>query len=278
MTTFEPSRYVAEALISLSAAAWPVTLAEGRVRPVSGLYAIYGDAEAWANLGLDPRPDSALYVGKSEDNLVRRELDTHFAVDPTKKPLTGRSTVRRSFAALLRDLLDLHSVPRNTNKPGHFSNYGLLPAGDARLTSWMHKRLSLAVWERPVGMEQPLLEVEVAIIQRWTPPLNIRDNPKPLRRLRRAREEMTREASGSQARQATVSAARASMLPSIESDSTPAAGVRGLTPVELARELGRSPKTIRQALRDKYGKLPFEGDRWGALTPEQERYLRARFR
>lgn len=51
----------------------------------------------------------------------------------------------------------------------------------------------------------------------------------------------------------------------------------GPTPVELARELQKSPKTIRQALRDKYGRLPFDSDRWGALTPEQEDYLRARF-
>lgn len=268
-------RYVAEALLSLSAARWPVRLARGHVRPVPGLYAIYGGAEAWANLGLDPRTDSALYVGKSEDDLVRRELHTHFAVDPTKKPLTGSSTVRRSFAALLRDLFDLHAVPRNPNRPGHFSIYGLLPDGDARLTAWMHKRLSLAVWEQPVLMEQPLLDVEVAIIRRWTPPLNIRDNPRPLPRLRMTREAMAEEASGSKAREGTMSAAApvAVFRPS-ESVSAPVAGKRGLTPVELARELGKSPKTIRQALRDKLrqttvrgGPLGFSHTGAGTLSP-----------
>lgn len=67
------------------------------MRRVPGLYAIYCDAEAWADMGLEPQPGSALYVGKSEDDLVRRELDTHFAADPTKKPHTGSSTVRRSM-------------------------------------------------------------------------------------------------------------------------------------------------------------------------------------
>ncbi|WP_336715560.1 GIY-YIG nuclease family protein [Arthrobacter sp. USHLN218] len=274
MTRSEPARHVAEALIALSVERWPVTRARGRIRPVPGLYAIYGDAEAWADLGLDPQPGSALYIGKSEDDLVRRELDSHFAADPTKKPRTGSSTVRRSFAALLRDALDLQAVPRNSDNPGHFSNYGLTPEGDARLTTWMHERLSLAVWERPAGFVQPLVEVEVAIIHRWVPPLNIRDNPRPLPRLRLAREAMTREASSAQAREASA----ATVHPPRESVPTPVARACGLTPVQLAGELGKSPKTIRQALRDKYGKLSVVGDRWGALTPEQESYVRAHFR
>ena len=275
MTPSELPPQVEEAVSALSGERWPVARAKGRVRPVPGLYAIYGDAEAWATLGLDPEPDSALYVGKSEDDLVSRELDTHFAASPTKKPRTGSSTVRRSFAALLRETLDLHAVPRNPDKPSHFSNYGLTPVGDARLTAWMYERLSLAVWERPPLLAQALGEVEVAVIHRWMPPLNIMHNPRPLPRLRRAREAMTLEASGSQVGEA--SAVVASVPPPRQSAPAPAAGARGLTPVELAREVGKSPKRIRQALRDKYGKLPFEGDRWGALTPEQEGYLRSRF-
>ncbi|MDF9751532.1 GIY-YIG nuclease family protein [Arthrobacter sp. ES3-54] len=275
MTPSELSPQVEEAISALSGERWPVARAKGRVRPVPGLYAIYGDAEAWAALGLDPKPGSALYIGKSEDDLVSRELDTHFAASPTKKPRTGSSTVRRSFAALLRDALDLHAVPRNPDKPSHFSNYGLTPVGDARLTAWMHERLSLAVWELPPLLAQALGQVEVAVIHRWMPPLNIMHNPRPLPRLRRAREVMTREASGAQVREA--SAVVASVPSPRQSAPAPAAEAGGLTPVELAREVGKSPKTIRQALRDKYGKLPFEGDRWGALTPEQEGYLRSRF-
>jgi hypothetical protein len=271
-----------EALTALSKKGWPVTQARAHVRPVPGLYAIYGDAEAWSDLGLDPQQGRALYVGKSEDDLVRRELDTHFAADPTKKTRTGSSTVRRSLAALLRDTLNLHAVPRNPDNPGHFSKYGLTPDGDARLTAWMHERLSLTVWERPVRITQPLLDIEVAIIHHWIPPLNIKDNPRPLPRLRLAREAMTREASRSHDDQDSMTGIRTPTLapPPTPPESIPirTAEASGLTPVELARELNRSPKTIRQALRDRYGRLPLKGDRWGVLAPEKQNYLRDRFR
>jgi hypothetical protein len=186
--------------------------------------------------------------------------------------------VRRSFAALLRDTLNLHAVPRNPDKPDHFANYGLTPDGDARLTEWMHQHLSLAVWERPTGLTQTLRDVEGEVIRTWMPPLNIQGNPRPLPRLRQARQTMTLEASGPHARTASRTARPATALPAREPAPTAAGRSLGPTPVELARELGKSPKTVRQALRDKYGRLPFDGARWGALTRAQEDYLRARFR
>ncbi|GAB4098531.1 GIY-YIG nuclease family protein [Sinomonas halotolerans] len=275
------SLHLAEALTTLSGERWPIMLAKRHVPPTPGLYAIYGDTTAWTDLGLDPEPNSPLYVGKSEDNLVRRELDTHFAVDPAKKTRTGSSTVRRSFAALMRDALELQAIPRNPEKPGYFSNYGLTLDGDTRLTAWMHERLSIAVWLRPTTLAHSLKTVESAIIHRWMPPLNIADNPRPLPRLRTAREAMTREASASHPSAASrppldEKPARTSAA----QEPTPAARAPGLgpTPVELARELRRSPKTVRQALRDRYGKLAVTGDRWGALTCEQESYIRNRFR
>lgn len=274
MTASEPSLHLHEILRALSGEHWPITRAKERVRPVPGLYAIYGDTEAWIDLGLDPQQGSALYVGKSEDNLVRREVDTHFAADPAKKPATGSSTVRRSFAALLRDALSLDAVPRNPDKPGHFSNYGLTPDGDARLTAWMHGHLSLAVWEAPAWLAHPLAALEIAVIHQWTPPLNIKDNPQPLPRLRLAREVMARQASAHAFGRNIQATPSPSVPPRIEHVKE----THGLTPVELARELGKSPKTVRQALRDKYGRLPFDGARWGALTFEQEDYVRARFR
>lgn len=248
------------------------------MRSVPGLYAIYADVQGWTDLGLVPDVDAALYIGKSEDNLVRRELDTHFAADSTKKPRTGSSTVRRSFAALLKDSLDLRAIPRNPANPGYFSNYGLTVEAGAQLTAWMHTHLSLTVWERPAGFTQPLAAVEINVIRQWMPPLNIRDNPRPLPRLSEARAVMTREASESQVRETYL----AKPLAAVPIQHAPVPGrvatAPGLTPVELGRALGKNPKTIRQALRDKYGKLPVTGDRWGALTPEQESYIRARFR
>lgn len=267
-----------DVLNALSGERWPITQARGRVRAVPGLYAIYGNTDAWAGLGLDPQPGSALYVGKAEDSLAARELDTHFAADPAKKPRTGSSTVRRSFAALLRDTLNLHAVPRNPDKPGHFTNYGLNPDGDARLTTWMHQHLFLAVWERHTGLTQPLAEIEGEVIKTWMPPLNIQGNPRPLPRLRQARQVMALEAAGSPVPAAPEPATPATLHASVDRVAAPTRRSGGLTPVELARELGKSPKTVRQALRDKYGRLPFDGDRWGGLSPAQEDYLRARFR
>jgi hypothetical protein len=45
-----------------------------------GLYAIYGSATAWEELGRGRQPDERpLYVGKAETSLVARDLKTHSA-------------------------------------------------------------------------------------------------------------------------------------------------------------------------------------------------------
>jgi hypothetical protein len=90
----------------------------------------------------------------------------------------------------------------------------------------------------------------------------------PLPRLRVARSAMALEASGLGTTEALVTTAP-EPAPR-ESTFDPEKRTLGLTPVELARELGKSPKTIRQALRDRYGKLPFTGDRWGASAPSKK--------
>ena len=87
--------------------------------PKPGLYAIWADNESSAELGLHDLPESIpLYVGKAEDSVVTRDINTHFC-----DGRTGSSTVRRSFAALLRERLDLHGMPRYPSKPGYFANY-----------------------------------------------------------------------------------------------------------------------------------------------------------
>lgn len=135
--------------------------------PKPGLYAIHGSREAWSELGLDdPVENLPLCVGKAEDSLVARDLKTHFG-----NGRTGSSTVRRSFAALLRDDLDLSAMPRNPTKPGYFSNYGLSPADDLKLTRWMRDRLEIAVW---VWDRSPTLgAIERDVFSRLNPPINI---------------------------------------------------------------------------------------------------------
>jgi hypothetical protein len=128
--------------------------ADSQVPAEPGLYAIYGPADVWRELGLGaPSDDRPLYVGKAEGSLVSRDLRTHFG-----SGRTGSSTVRRSFAALLRNTLALQAHPRNPSKPERFANYGLAADGDARLTRWMRGHLSLAVWPKPAGVE--LADVE----------------------------------------------------------------------------------------------------------------------
>lgn len=159
-----------------------------------GLYAIYGDELAWSDLKLEPAPDRPLYVGKAEKSLAARDIADHFATNTDRKPTTGRSTVRRSFAALLRNSLQLRAVPRNLDSPGYFAIYGLADGGDERLNAWMHSRVKIAVWPVPASMQVRLRIVEVAAIEHFLPPINLESNPAKLERLQRARAEMSAEA------------------------------------------------------------------------------------
>lgn len=185
---------VASAADALTGERWYILDAIHHVPARPGLYAIYGDDHAVRDLQLMSDRDAPLYVGKAEDSLVSRDLNGHFAAVPGSAPRTGSSTVRRSFAALLREPLQLRAVPRNLDNPGHFSNYGLTAGGDARLTNWMHNRLTLAVWPAPSTMNVRLNDVETGVIRRFAPPINLAKNPAKLSRLSNARRRMAAEA------------------------------------------------------------------------------------
>lgn len=168
----------------------PLSEAAEHVPPSPGLYAIYGDAQAWRELALgDPPDDRPLYVGKAEDSLVTRDLGTHFG----DRGRTGSSTVRRSFAALLRDPLNLHAQPRNAEKPERCANYGLVPPGDETLTEWMREKLQLAFWPKPA--DAVLKRLESALLVDWLPPINLQGITTPwTRQLSDARAVMAAEA------------------------------------------------------------------------------------
>ena len=184
-----------EAMGALAEPGHTILEAAARIPNAPGLYAVHGQPETWRMLGLEARgPGIPLYLGKSEDDLVRRDLKTHFAIDRGVRSTTGSSTVRRSFAALLREPLQLRGVPRNRSKPNHFSNYALEQDADDRLSDWMHKHLTLAVWPKPAGLELSLAEVEKRVLRRWGPPLNLTHVPTPLERLRAARAVVAAEA------------------------------------------------------------------------------------
>lgn len=126
--------YGEDARSILCSAGWSILAASEHVRSVPGLYSIHAAAEVWSELGLVHRAGIPLYVGKSESSLADRELGQHFAIDPAVQARTGSSAVRRSFAALLREPLGLRGVPRNTDKPERFANFGLEAEGDHILT------------------------------------------------------------------------------------------------------------------------------------------------
>lgn len=154
----------------------------------AGLYALYGDGRAWAELKLSPAFDSQpLYVGKAERSLNGRDVGTHFAAGKT-----GSSTVRRSLAGLLVDELALIAVPRNLAKPDGSANFGLDTGSEARLSRWMEQRLSLATWSKPEGAN--LDEIETAVVLRLRPPLNLDKVGEPRTRLRDARKRMAETA------------------------------------------------------------------------------------
>lgn len=181
-TDDEPDRSLAAivseaARVIVEADRVPVADLAQRLQSMPGLYAVFGTDDAWKELGVssDDLGSRPLYVGKAEDSFVSRDLRTHFASGKT-----GQSTVRRSFAALLRDQLGLRGVPRNLRLPGHFASYGLTADGDALLTKWMWERLSLAVW--PWDGAVPLKRIERAVVLLLDPPLNIEYLPRASRR------------------------------------------------------------------------------------------------
>lgn len=187
--------HVTEAIRVLAGPSFAISAAAAHVPGTPGLYAVHATPATWRLLGLDSRPtDIPLYVGKAEDSLVRRELKTHFAVGRTGVSKTGSSTLRRSFAALLRGYLDLRAVPRNTSKPGHFANFALESEAEERLTDWMHATLTLAVWPKPDTLELNLQDIEKGVLTAWGPPMNLNDVPAPSSRLRAARKVMADEA------------------------------------------------------------------------------------
>jgi hypothetical protein len=156
-------------LDSLSGPRWTILEAPNKLPKSLGLYAAHADESVWEELGMGAPPDSRpLYVGKAEKSVVSRDVATHFG-----DGRTGSSTLRRSFAALLRERLALRGMPRNPEKPGYFANYGLSEADDRKVTEWMTRHLLLASWGAP--MDTILLPIEIAVIGVWKPPLNLKD-------------------------------------------------------------------------------------------------------
>lgn len=177
-----------DVVATLTRSAMPISGDFAHVPRRGGLYAFHSSPAGWSDLGLPMNQGHLVYVGKSERGLLARNVMTHFETGKT-----GQSTLRRSLAALLREQLDLHGVPRNLDKPGYYANFGLRSDGDERLSRWMSDHLTLGVWPLPEAGE-PLKDIEDAVIDRLQPPLNIRGVERRSDVLKLGREALKEEA------------------------------------------------------------------------------------
>lgn len=139
---------------------------------VPGLYAVYAKDVSRVRRELGPEvpvgEDGLLYVGKAERSLAVRDVRQHFGTGKT-----GRSTVRRTFAALLEHSALLWPVPRAGGEPPNKrpATFDLSERSEEALTQWMVDHLVLRVWapDAPVALG----DIEKQVITAWRPPLNL---------------------------------------------------------------------------------------------------------
>lgn len=149
---------------------------------LAGIYSFWATgSDTLVDLGLlhvegeEPLVARPLYIGKAEDSLRDRVAGTHFKVGKT-----GRSTARRTFAALL----GLQSCKRSTSAgsltPKQMNrlciNYGLVSEDEKRLSDWMTTKL---VIRAVASSYEPLESVEYGLKLLRRPPLNIQKAPWP---------------------------------------------------------------------------------------------------
>ncbi len=119
-----------------------------------------------------PEDGEIMYIGKTEDSQISRDLNTHFTSNKT-----GSSTVRRSLGALLRESLSLIPTPRSNTEESNrrFTNYKFEEEGEVKLTKWMKKNLGLSFYEYDKSPKE-IETLEKSLIQKLKPILNIKDN------------------------------------------------------------------------------------------------------
>jgi hypothetical protein len=121
----------------------------------------------------DPLGHRVLYLGKAEDSLVGRLKGTHFMTGES-----GRSTVRRTFGALL----GFKPIPRPSRimNPDRrqlmtmTANYAFTDEDDSKLTEWMVSHLAIRVF---ASSHASLGLLERAVGARLRPPLDQEQRP-----------------------------------------------------------------------------------------------------
>lgn len=89
------------------------------------------------------KPNQVLYVGIAKESLKKRDLGNHF-----HNKSTGRSTLRRSLGAILKDDFKLFAFSRNgKNEKREILNYIFNSEGEQLLTNWMCNNLIVGYWK-----------------------------------------------------------------------------------------------------------------------------------
>lgn len=113
-----------------------------------------------------------IYIGKTEKSQRARDLKQHFSNNGT-----GRSTLRRSLGAILREQLNLKPKPRKFSSVMNidYNNYRFDETGEEKLTAWMYENLACSFYEmRDNSSDIEIFENEV--IKDRVPILNIKNN------------------------------------------------------------------------------------------------------
>lgn len=141
---------------------------------IPGIYAIYYCGSDYLQIkGISISPECLLYIGKTESSQLERDAKQHFVSGET-----GRSTLRRSLGALLRDQLNLIPIPRSNTEQSDrkFTHYKFDEVGESSLNSWMVRNLAVSFYEYSESPDK-IEELERQLISLAVPPLNIKDNP-----------------------------------------------------------------------------------------------------
>ena len=111
-----------------------------------------------------------IYVGKAEDSLRQRDLNTHY-IDGR----TGSSTLRRSIGAILKTEFEATAFSRNEtlDKP-NIDNYKFDTKAEKKLSKWMKANLLIGYWKYDKAIESELLkDIEELLIIALKPTLDL---------------------------------------------------------------------------------------------------------
>lgn len=115
-------------------------------------------------------PNQVLYVGIAKDSLKKRDLGNHF-----NSKSTGRSTLRRSIGAILKQEFKLTVTSRNgTNSRKEILNYKFNTNGEKLLTDWMNENLIVGYWKDEHSITySKLRDLEAEVIKFLKPTLDL---------------------------------------------------------------------------------------------------------